>query len=235
MELTVLGCSGPFPKANGATSGYLLKNGEQRLLIDCGSAVLSRLLALFDPACLSGVLLSHLHFDHMCDMLPMRYYLESRGATLPVFCPEKALGEAKKIFETPAYDVRAFSDHLSIAGLRVTAIPARHPVPTCALRFEAMGKVIVYTGDVNWTDALVPFCEGADALLADAAFLNEQWNDKKPHMSARLAAELARRAGCGRLILTHRVPGTCEEALLDEARAVFKQVCLAQEGMRITV
>ena len=72
MRLHVLGCHGPWPCAGGATSGYLIEQGEQTLLMDCGAGVLGKLLALCDPAALSGVLLSHLHADHASDLLVLR-------------------------------------------------------------------------------------------------------------------------------------------------------------------
>ena len=87
MDIHVLGCHGPFPGANGATSGYLLVSGGHRLLIDCGAGVLGKLAAKMDPAALDGVLLSHLHYDHMSDALVLQYQLQAAGKRLPLFVP----------------------------------------------------------------------------------------------------------------------------------------------------
>ena len=46
MELTVLGMNGPFPAANGATSGYLMRGEKTRVAMDMGSGTLGRLTAL---------------------------------------------------------------------------------------------------------------------------------------------------------------------------------------------
>ena len=46
MELTVLGMNGPFPAANGATSGYLMRGEKTRMAMDMGSGTLGRLTAL---------------------------------------------------------------------------------------------------------------------------------------------------------------------------------------------
>ena len=45
MRLTVLGNNGPYPAPGGACSGYLLESdsGETKILLDCGTGVLSRL------------------------------------------------------------------------------------------------------------------------------------------------------------------------------------------------
>ena len=88
MKLTVLGCNGPYPEPGGACSGYLLENGATRVLIDCGTGVLARLTAIMPPEKLDAVILSHLHYDHMSDMLPMIYKLQGTGKKLPVYAPE---------------------------------------------------------------------------------------------------------------------------------------------------
>ena len=73
MELTVLGKYGPYPKAGGgAASGYLVKNGGDSLLLDMGSGTLSRLLSSVDLKNLGGIFISHLHYDHTTDLLPLK-------------------------------------------------------------------------------------------------------------------------------------------------------------------
>ena len=47
LKLTILGCYGPYPKAGGACSGYLLEDETTKILIDCGNGVLSRLFLHF--------------------------------------------------------------------------------------------------------------------------------------------------------------------------------------------
>ena len=87
MKLTVLGKYGPYPAANGATSGYLLQSGNENVLIECGSGVLSRLQRFVALNDLSAIVLSHLHSDHMADMLILRYALQDAPKSLKVFAP----------------------------------------------------------------------------------------------------------------------------------------------------
>ena len=74
MYLTILGNNGPFPAPGGACSSYLLESdsGETKLLIDAGTGSLARLMDIARPETLDAVVLSHLHFDHMSDLLPMQ-------------------------------------------------------------------------------------------------------------------------------------------------------------------
>ena len=221
MRLHVLGCHGPWPCAGGATSGYLIEQGEQTLLMDCGAGVLGKLLALCDPAALSGVLLSHLHADHASDLLVLRYYLESRGVSLPVYVPGEDASPLRALLSCPALQIAPYPDSLSLAGLRVTTLPVRHPVPCRALRLTDGEKTMLYTGDTNDCPGLAAFARGADALLADEAFLEAEWKETLPHMSAARAARLAAEAGAKSLYLTHLPTRHAPETLAAEAKKIF--------------
>lgn len=235
MELRVLGCHGPFPPAGGATSGYLITHGGKAVLMDCGSGVMGRLMALCDPASLEGVLLSHLHFDHASDLLVMRYYLEIAGKTLPVYVPPEDTSPFRTLLGAPAFDVRPYPEALSLAGLQVTTLAVRHPVPCRALKITDGEKTLVFTGDTNDCPGLEAFARRADALLADAAFLQTEWTDQKPHMSALGAARLAKEAQVKKLYLTH-LPVRHEPATLEkEARTLFPETEAVRPGLVISL
>ena len=221
MRLTVLGCSGPYPAANGATSGYLVEDKDVSLLVDCGSGVLSNLVAMRDPAELTAVCLSHLHYDHACDLLPLQYYLMNMGVTLPVYIPGEDESPMRSMLEVPVYNVRGYEGAMTFGPITVKTMKTRHPVPCRALKFECDGKVLVYTGDAAEGESLVEFCRGADILLADGAFMEKQWHEKAPHMSAKRAAQLAKDAGVKQLLITHLPPSNVPQLLQDEARSVF--------------
>ena len=235
MKLHILGCHGPYPPAGGATSGYLVEHNGQTLLMDCGAGVMGRLMRLCDPAKLAGVLLSHLHFDHASDLLVMRYYLEIVGKTLPIYVPGEDESPFRALLTAPAFDVRPYPEKLEIAGLTVTNMPVRHPVPCRALRLTDGNKTLVFTGDTNDCEGLSDFAKDADLLLADAAFLEEEWADTKPHMSASHAAKLAADAGVKSLYLTH-LPVKHEPAtLLKEAQAVYPLAQTVFPGLVISL
>ncbi len=236
MRLRVLGCHGPYPCAGGATSGYLIENGDAALLMDCGAGVLGKLTALCDPAALSGVLLSHWHFDHCSDLTVMGYYLEAAGVRLPVYAPGEDCPPVRALLSPRAFEVRDYpAGALEIAGLHVTTAPVRHPVPCRALRLTNGEKTLIYTGDTNDCPGLAAFAADADALLADAAFLDGEWRDALPHMSARGAAVLARDARARRLYLTHLSPRHAPESYEEEAKAVFAAASAVRPGMVIAL
>ena len=88
----------------------------------------------------------------------------------------------------------------------------------------------VFTGDTNWHDGLIEMCRDADLLLADSAFFHAEWSAEKPHLSARLCGQLARKAGAKALLLTHFPPGKDVRALEMEAQAEFPSARAAKLG-----
>src|SRR3954452_10588008 len=70
MELKVLGKSPAWQDAGGACSGYLVDSDGTRLLLDCGSGVFGKLRSVLDYADVDAVVLSHLHADHILDLIP---------------------------------------------------------------------------------------------------------------------------------------------------------------------
>lgn len=230
MELYILGCDGTYPSANGATSGYLLDCGEQgRILLDCGSGVLSKLIALTDPARLKAIVLTHWHNDHAADLLVLRYHLMLRHVSLPLYAPV-GLDPLRPLVEGPEFVLHELSEGFVLDGITLDALSVPHPVEAYAVRIRAGDKELVYTGDTSVHPPLERFCRHADLLLCDATFLRDEWHQELPHMSAEQAAELAKAAQVKHLLLTHCPPSTDSKQLLKEAQAVYPQAESAQAG-----
>ena len=236
MILTMLGVNGPYPSPKGACSGYLLTSdsGRTKILIDCGSGVLGRLLNECTARDLNAVILTHLHFDHMSDMLPMNYLLKAAGIeSLKVLCPQTP-DKVRKILEGGALDLYPMKD-LTIGEMKIEFLPVSHPVEAYAVRVFCDGKTFVYTSDTNECDALTLFSNEADLLLADAGLLRDDWTIKKPHMTPGMCARLARDAGARMLVLTHINPSYNAEAVLDEAVNDYPEAMVARAGLRINI
>jgi len=139
--------------------------------------------------------------------------------------PPAGAGGAARPFATPPDGEGALV--LDAGGLRITAFRVDHaPVsPAVGYRFDYGGRSVVVSGDTSRSANVVHFAQGADVLLHDALSpelvgLIEQaaTNTGNPnvakiaadipgyHASPVEAAEVARDAQVGRLVLYHIVP-----------------------------
>lgn len=234
MRLTILGMNGPFPAPGGATSGYYLSAGETALGLDLGSGTLSRLTALTPPEELTALLLTHWHYDHCADVLPLIYRLEACAKQpLHIYAPVDGASLVRQAVQAckmvVLHDVQP-GEAFAVREAQVEAFPARHPVPAVMYRISHAGRTFCYTGDTNTVDGLVDFARNADFLLVDGLFTEAAWSEGKPHLSAALAAQLAKDANAGKFVITHLNPAIDPQTLLREARAVRIDVLLAKAG-----
>ena len=236
MFLTFLGINGPYPEKGGACSGYLLTSdsGKTNIAIDLGSGCLGRLTnELGDITKLDALILSHLHYDHMSDCLPLQYALDFSGVTaLKTFAPETPAANRKLL--GGKLDVYPMQDTV-IGEMKVEFTPVRHPVETYAVKVICDGSTFVYTGDSNVCDSLPLFCAKCDLLLADCGLSEEDWTNNKPHFSPSMCGKLAKDAGANSLWLTHLSPRYNPEELLNDCLPVFPNTEIAKAGLRVRV
>ena len=232
MKLTVLGVNGPFPAPGGACSGYLLSSdsGKTNVLVECGAGILARLTRFIDITQLSGIVLTHLHYDHMSDMTVLHYMLQFTRLmrNIPVIVPDEP-ETMHRLLEDDQLDLIK-PGQISIGEMEFTFANATHPVPAVSVKAECDNRTFVYTGDTNINAEIELFANGANLLLADSGLSGEIWTPTAPHLSARLCGELARNAGVDRLLLTHLRPGLDPARLLEEAQSAYPLAELARAG-----
>ncbi|HOV80781.1 MAG TPA: MBL fold metallo-hydrolase [Bacillota bacterium] len=236
MELTVLGCWAPYPRAGGACSGYLVREDGVNVLLEAGNGVLSNLLKFVDFRCLDAVIISHLHHDHYLDLYSLRQAMEAASRTgaaaspLKLFLPSspaavfKELAGYEKAFQ--AFEIENLPEEktgksrvrrLELGGLIFSFAPAKHSLPGFCISVEGSRR-LVYSGDTAKTEELVALAGGADLFLCEASgFDRDRDYLKEFHLTARQAGEAACEAGVRRLLLTHFWPeydpaGLCAEA-----------------------
>jgi ribonuclease Z len=94
------------------------------------------------------------------------------------------------------------------------------------------GRAIAYISDTRPSQNVVEAVAGVDLLVHEATYLHELKGQarERGHSTVHEAAEVAAKAGVGRLVLTHISPkhGRRSE-ILDEARAVFPNTELAED------
>jgi ribonuclease BN (tRNA processing enzyme) len=68
-QVVVCGSSGSLPGAGRACSGYLVRSGDARIVLDLGNGSLANLLRHLEPASITDVVVSHGHHDHFADLV----------------------------------------------------------------------------------------------------------------------------------------------------------------------
>lgn len=118
-----------------------------------------------------------------------------------------------------------------VAGRAVTLPDGRLIVPDDVLGPLTPGTRLVHVGDCGRTDDLVDICRDADALVIEATYLEIEAEMARQfgHLTARQAADLARRAQVRHLYLTHISRRYHEHEVLDEARAVFSDTTVVRD------
>ena len=101
------------------------------------------------------------------------------------------------------------------------------------------GRTVVITGDTRPCDATVEMSRGADLLLHEATFADEEAPRAREtgHSTAREAAEVAARAGVRQLVLTHLSARYSRDTsdLTREAKEVFANVVVGRDGMEVAI
>jgi len=242
VRVTVLGKSPAWEDAAGACSGYLVEEGDYRLLIDCGNGVVGKLRERIACDELDQILISHIHADHVLDLVPLGYALtlggprDSTRQPVPLALPpggSEALRRLVAIWGSDRLIDSAFAPvdyvtdgELELGPLRVRLHEVPHYTLTHAVELIApSGGRLVYGADCRTNERLERAASGAEVLLAEATLRDADDEagppERRGHMSGAEAAELAERAGVGRLVLTHFSDSLDPGRIVAEAEARF--------------
>jgi ribonuclease BN (tRNA processing enzyme) len=245
LQITVLGCWSPYPRAGGACPGYLVDLTGYRLLLECGNGSFSRLQELMDFRSLDGVVISHFHEDHAADLFCLRHaimgsiIMGTRSQPLEIWAPEKPTSALEPLMRQPEFlTLRPLGQGMVQDQFTGRVLQTKHPLLTYALRLEekTTGQVFAYSADTQWQDELVSFIQGADIFLCEAGFQEHDQIRRQVggHLTSRQAGQIAKAAGVKKLVLTHFFPEYDLEVSRREAEEAFgSRVELATEGQVI--
>jgi ribonuclease BN (tRNA processing enzyme) len=240
MRLTILGRSPATPNPGEACAGYLIEGGGSRVLVDIGPGVVAQLLQRHHPDELDAVVVSHMHADHMLDLVTLRYVYpwraRAREDRLRVVLPPgsadqmldlaKGVGNARHFEDSFRLTEHDGSSPVAFGGLSLEPIETQHYIPCWGFRIESDGKRLAYTADTAPCGGLTDLADGPDLLLSEATLrsLDEDAQPPEPrgHLTPAEAGEAARVGGAQRLMLTHLPVDGNGSWAIDEAAGAFE-------------
>lgn len=199
------------------------------VLLDCGASSLTALRQQqIDPNQIEAVLVSHLHGDHFGGLPFLVLDGQFRGRTydLTVFGPPGTgtrLEQAMEVLFPGSSSVqRRFAVHVvehvdrlsrELGLLHVTAYGVRHAsgAPAYALRVDGPDASVAYSGDTEWTDALLDAADNVDLFLCEGYSRGPvRW-----HLDLDTLARHRDQLTCRRLVLTHLSASALDSDLSD--------------------
>ncbi|HTQ81679.1 MAG TPA: MBL fold metallo-hydrolase [Pseudolabrys sp.] len=243
MRLTVIGSGDAFGSGGRSNTCFLLETAKAVMLVDCGASAMPALKAHgIDLNRIDAIVLSHLHGDHygaLPFLLLDGQFLSRRerplliagppgtrdrvSAALEVFFP-KSTGIkwrfAWRVDEIALDREAMVLDH----SLRTTEVVHQSGAPSTALRLSDGQTVFAYSGDTEWTEALLPIARDADLFVCECYAYTGKMTG---HMSWQILKGRLADLKARRIMLTHMNPTML--ARLGEIRT--SGVLVADDGL----
>jgi ribonuclease BN (tRNA processing enzyme) len=243
MRVKIVGCGDAFGSGGRTNTCFWLETAKGLLTVDFGASALPALKAhKLDLIRIDGIVLSHLHGDHFGGLpfLLLDYQFLARRerplliagppgtrarleAAMEVLFPKSSGTKWRFPWSVQEIAVGVASDVLGHTLLTAEVIH-QSGAPSTALRLSDGAKTFAYSGDTEWTDALLPIAAGADLFICECyAYAGKMtghlsWEILKPKIPA---------LGAKRLMVTHMNPTVL--AKLDELRSTG--VLIAEDGL----
>ena len=222
MKLTILGSGTTDPTTHRNEPGYLLKVGNDLILIDAGSGTKEHIVDSGNNYLkINHILISHTHVDHVADLpaLFWSWWVRKRGDLLTILGPKGTKGFIDKMGQAffPKFKdyflfkVKIKEMHNSVYRNKNWQVKSvftwrqGHTYSPYALayRINYGKKSLVYGADMcfDYPKSIVDISKNADLLLIESAFPKAGPADG--HLTPGRAAQIATKAKVKKLVLTH--------------------------------
>lgn len=247
----------------GSTACVEINVNGNIIIVDAGSGIRELGTDLLKRGTrVANLLLSHGHYDHIMG-LPFFYPAYKDDMHLHMWsghtngnpCTHDIISEFMREPYLPVsldimhasmnfYDVQEGAEVDLGNGNTAVSCATNHPGGCFAWRVTDGKRVFVYWSDHEHgdeeTDArLTRFAEGADVLIYDAMYTDEEYLSQKKgfgHSTWRKGCEFAQKAGVEQLLLFHHAPERTDsqlEAIEAKAHKVFSGASAARDGQII--
>ncbi len=230
IEITLIGTGVAMPQPHRVQSGILV-NLDSPVLFDCGSGILPR---LSDYSSIEHVFLTHLHLDHVADVMSLIKAKWLYGShDLRIYGPSGTREWLSRVFDAYPYmlgrmNVEVFEmadqDRVSVGRYEIICAKTAHGVPSLGygIADDAGCVRVVYSGDTEPIKSIAALASNADLLIHECSF-PDSVPDVTNHTTPRMLGAMMAGVAVGRIILTHLYPHTV--GLEDEMVATVHEYC----------
>jgi len=226
----------------GNTTCFEVRSGDQRLVFDAGSGIrLMGLDLLQNGGHCHHIFLTHFHWDHI-QGFPFFAPLYQPEIDLKIVGPKQRNIDVRSLFAGqmgPIYFPVPFSvvsasmsfghlneGSLEVDGATLQTLRVKHPSYVVGYRIEVGGKTICFipdnelAGDMydveeGWRDRLLDFIRGADLLIHDSMYTEEEYPNHVGwgHSTFRQSLRLAEEGEVKRLFFFHHDPERSDQEI----------------------
>ncbi len=245
LSLQFIGCGDAFGSGGRFNTCFHLVGETTNLLIDCGASSLVAMKQLgTDRNAITTIVITHFHADHFGGIpffILDAQFFSKRREPLTIAGPVGLESWFERVMETAfpgsahaprkfELDLREISagSVIEIGDTRIHGEQAVHGPPGgpyISVRVETEGRSVAYTGDTEWSDALLPIARHADLFIAEAYFRDRP---VATHLSLNTIEAHLAEIQPKRLILTHM----SDDMLAHSDRLHFET---AEDGKTITI
>ncbi len=249
-----LGGASAAPNPGQGCSGYLIEDGDLRLVLDLGPGTLTELLRHCEIGSVSGIVITHFHVDHILDLVALwwgwLHHPVPLPASIPLWLPPGGTSTMRRILSTFGridevdrffHEICSVTEYsvkkpIHVGSTTISFAPTAHYVPCWAVRIDLPTSVVAYTADTGPAADLTTLARDADILIAESMVVgpfNESLN--RGSSTPIEAATLAHDAHVKRLVLTHFWSKRDSEEALRQANSIFSgPTYVAYPGLTIS-
>ncbi len=217
-RLIFLGTGSILPTRDRFSSGILLERGREALLMDIGPGIIEKLRRIsFDLKRINHILITHLHLDHVADLLPFLKIASLLKRRIKIYGPigigkwldlmitdRRIFGYLSDLGCRELVEVHELWDSsLRLDDITIRAKPVEH-FNGIAFRIELGDTSITYSGDTLPDRRLIELAIGSKILIHECSFPAGMLKGK--HTSSEDIIKIALEVKPRILILVHLYP-----------------------------
>jgi ribonuclease BN (tRNA processing enzyme) len=242
MRIILLGTGTAIPFNGRAQTGILVDTGAGIYLFDCGSGVINNLSCTqYQPADIDAVFLTHLHPDHVNDIVTLvaaRSLLSCMNTV--IYGPEeteqcianlkRAYSGLEKNTSQSLITLKA-DDEVTLSGVHIHTYLTRHGQrSSIGYRIECNNKVVVIPGDTAVTAQELMAADGADLLIHECSY--PDGIDTPDHTTPSALTEALTEKNIKKIVLVHLYQETYEvqdDVLRKISEGFTGDVCIGKD------